>query len=332
MRVLNFYRQVYRLHKHLAAPYATVAGYEGEIRWLEKYFREHRLAGEARELMLADLSDELLAAAMEHKLAKCDCAVPTANKLLRTIKAVWNFAASRTDAATGQKYLPTRPDLARLKEPTREPEAWNVDELARIVAAASRRVGRAHRKGKVGETPAGIWWPALILTVASTGVRISAVMAIESAKLDLARGEVFVSAESQKQAADQRFELKPEVVELLKQLRPQRMRCLFDDWPFDRTNPLSWPALEAHYAEILIAAGLPSTRTDKFHKLRKTFGTWIAAEAGEVVAQAMLGHSHISVTRRYLDKRQLKGPSARDLLPAIPLPAALAARPPENAA
>jgi hypothetical protein len=53
------------------------------------------------------------------------------------------------------------------------------------------------------------------------------------------------------------------------------------------------------------------------------------------VAQAQLGHSSVSVTKRYLDKSKLKGPSARDLLPTIPLPAAILAkiqRPPDNAA
>lgn len=332
MTLRNFYDDVYRIHHHLASPPGTLVAFRGEINGLQKFF-DLQLAAQGlapRPVLLDDLSDELVAGAMEWKLNKLDCAVPTANKLLRTIKALWNFARRK-------KYLTTVPDLDRLKEPQREPEAWSLDELQRILLAASQRVGKAPRKGMVGEIPADLWWPALILMIANTGVRISAIMAIESAKLNLATGEVFVKAETQKQNADQRFELKPEVVQVLALIQPWRHRCVFDDWPFDRQKSLSWPALEDHYEQILAAAGLPTTRHDKFHKLRKTFATFICAEAGPIVAQAMLGHSHMSVTKRYLDKSKLPGQSARDLLPTIPFPAALRQRllplpAPDNAA
>ena len=51
---------------------------------------------------------------------------------------------------------------------------------------------------------------------------------------------------------------------------------------------------------ILKPAGLPNDRHLKFHAIRKTVGTIVAAERGEEVARKALGHSSVSVTRRYI--------------------------------
>lgn len=319
LTLIDFYEQIYRPHKHMASSPHTVTSYRYELANLQNYFDTLRRQRNQppRPLWVSDLSDELLAGAMAWQLAN-ERSHATANKLRRTIATIWRFARRK-------RLIDCLPEVDKLKEHKHEPEAWTLEELGRILEAASKYKGRAPRKGRVGRVLAGVWWPAQILLTVSTGVRISAVMAIESAKLDLTKGEVLVAAATQKHLADQRFDLKPEVCRLLAAMEPQRNRCVFDDWPYDRTQ-LGWPSLEGHYAEILRAAGLPAGAKDKFHKLRRTFATFIAAEAGEVVAQAMLGHSSIYVTRRYLDKRQLGGPSARQLLPAFALPAALQTR------
>lgn len=328
MKLLDFYEDLYRPQKHLASSPHTVASYRYELRNLQNYYNwACRQRGQpTRPLLVEDLSDGLLSGAMAWQIAN-ERSHPTANKLRRTIASIWRFAKRKG-------YVMHNPDVDKLKEHKHEPEAWTLDEFARIVEAAHKYKGRAPRKGRVGRVASGIWWPAQILLTVSTGVRISAVMAIESAHLDLTKGEVLVRAATQKHLSDQRFDLKPEVCEVIAAMEPGRNVCVFDDWPYDRTV-LGWPALESHYAAILRLAGLSAGAKDKFHKLRRTFATFIAAEAGEVVAQAMLGHSSIYVTRRYLDKRQLGGPSAKKLLPAFALPAALQSRlapSPDNAA
>lgn len=48
---------------------------------------------------------------------------------------------------------------------------------------------------------------------------------------------------------------------------------------------------------------MPATGKDMFHKLRRSFATFIAAAGGMDLARAYCGHSHQSVTGRYVDPR-----------------------------
>jgi integrase len=57
----------------------------------------------------------------------------------------------------------------------------------------------------------------------------------------------------------------------------------------------------AWLTSILIAAGLPHGPKDKFHKIRKTTASHIAKAAGASMASAVLGHSDVEVTKRYID-------------------------------
>lgn len=328
MTLLEFYHAVYWPQKHLASPATTVDAYLREIGALQKYAdHERQQRGEPpRPLLVSDLSNELLARAMRWRLAN-DWSVPTANKLLRTISALWRFAHRRG-------LIATLPDLDRLREPVYEPQCWSLDEVALILEACARRQGRAPRRGFVGQTPAGIWWSGLSLMILSTGARISAVMALRTADVDLDAGRVLVRAGTQKNKRDQLFDIKPEVCEVLRAYQAHgRLERLFDDWPFDR-SVVQWPALQSHYEQILRAAGLSDGAKDKFHKLRRTFATFVTAKAGEVAAQSLLGHSSIAVTRRYIDKSKAGGPSARELLPDFALPLSLqsALRVPDSAA
>lgn len=290
MTLREFFERTYKLLSLADASPATVADYSLQVTWLERQFARELVArGEpSRPLALGDLSDELLAAAMLWR-REAGCSAATCNKLFRVVKAVWHLAVKRGHVARS-------PQAERFREPQREPVAWLPEEWAAILQAAAAEPGR------VGDVSAGAWYLALLWFLYSTGVRISAAMATPTANFDARRAEVLVPAASQKQRADQRLQLVPPAVEALVAIRPERHVRLFDDWPYDRTVR-QWPALCKRLKRILARAGLPASRRDLFHKIRRTTITHVDAGAGLAVAQKLAGHSDPRVTRAYIDRR-----------------------------
>jgi hypothetical protein len=59
-------------------------------------------------------------------------------------------------------------------------------------------------------------------------------------------------------------------------------------------------------------AGLPHGQYDLFHKLRRTNATAVCEAAGEEATMRQLGHSSMSVTRRYIDTSKLSAPRIVD--------------------
>jgi len=297
--------------RHLAAASAaTISDLHTQVRTLQKYF-DHisSLAGhEARPVEVGDLTDDLVAGCMAWLLTLPICpgregrTVNTANKWFRNIRFLWRFAQE-------EDLLARRLKVKRYREPTIEPECWSLAELDRILHHAARV------KGRVGDVPAGLFWLSLITFKYSTGVRISAVMKCPIKKLDLPAARVKIAAATQKQKADQVFDLIPQCVEALSQLRPERNARIFDDWPYDRRPASRWRALTQGLRRILRSAELPETSRDLWHKIRRTTITYTAAKAGKAAACEIAGHSHMSVTERYLDKSKLEHLSLRDILP-----------------
>jgi hypothetical protein len=104
-----------------------------------------------------------------------------------------------------------------------------------------------------------------------------------------------------------------EAIEQLIDLDPDR-EFLFP-WPYDLPKPIagtnktkrSWRTLWSHYRRILKRAGLPVTRGDLFHRLRKTTITHIAAASDQENARKAGGHSSLKVTSRYIDPTKMPG-------------------------
>ena len=76
-------------------------------------------------------------------------------------------------------------------------------------------------------------------------------------------------------------------------------------------NPRS---IRRTYDKILDGAGLPASRRDKFHKLRRTVASHIAAEKGLHAASEYLGHQSILTTKRYVDPMMLPDADMSDVL------------------
>ncbi len=300
--VAAFFQHVY-VPDRLALPSqkSSRAAYRSAI----AVFDQHVKSLNQRPAILRDLTDVYIKSAMAAMVAK-GRSPATANRVYRTLKAVWGLAYEL-------EILDRRCRTRAYKEIRREPESWLADEVVALLTAAKNLSGR------VGEAPACDWWPALLLFCLSTGVRISAAMATPTENLDLDRGEVLIPGHVQKQKSDQRLGLLPSAVEYLDRLAPHgRVKCIFDDWPFDRSAP-QWYRLNHRLKSIIVRAGLRPElsqvkRTDLFHKLRKTFASQVAAKAGLPTACALLGHSSMAITKRYIDGRQIQLPHVRDLI------------------
>lgn len=307
IEVLQYYEQAYLPDKH-ARPKSrgTREQFRTDLRTFDLAFR-FRLASEGQRLRnarLADLTDESLKGAMAFQLGRGRTDA-TANRLYRTLCAVWRHAFEKG-------ILTTPPRTKAYKEARREPEAWSLEQYVAILDAAGQL------NGWVGDVLAKKFFSAYLWTTYAIGSRQRVTLSIPTANFDPRRGDVLLPASEQKQNADQRMELLPEAVEAIAQLRSAErgLPLLFGDWTGSITN------FNKRLRRIIVAAGLrPSvdkvTRWDLSHKIRRTFATHACANSDEETVRKLLGHSHISVTRRYLDARFLPRVSARNVVPPL---------------
>jgi integrase len=248
-----------------------------------------------KELLFTDLKDELVEGFLSDCFEK-GCKAGTVNHYLANLLALWRFGWKK--GLTSE--LPR--DVNKLRVETHLPDAWTTEELERLLAAASVV------SGDVCEIPARVWWPALILCLYDTGLRLNALMQRKVADVDFETGWISVPAADQKQRKPQRFKLHNDTLTLLKSMKPLNRPFLFP-WPYVSEHKI----IDA-YREILSAAKLPTTSRDLFHRLRRTSGTAVAMATDENTARDHLGHSSVLMTRRYLDNRQFQPVAAADVI------------------
>lgn len=285
--LLNAFRSKYQPAKLRQATADTAAHYERTVSLLYSF------AG--RELTFQDLTDELV----EDFLSDCferGVKAGTCNHYRADVLALWRFGWKKR--LTNE--LPR--DVPKLQVEQPIVDAWNTAELERIIDAASQLAG------DVCEIPGNIWWPAFILTLYDTGLRFNAVMLRKTSDLDLNTGWLSVDAGDQKQRKGQALKLHDDTLRLARAMKPANREFLFP-WPFSCDHKI-----RDVYREILKAAGLPSSSRCLFHKLRRTSATFVAAATDENTARDHLGHSSVTVTRRYLDPRQMSAVAAADLI------------------
>lgn len=312
----KFFEEVYCEHKPQLA-LRTIEDYSDQISIAEAFFREQRIATghPERSLLLSDLTKPFVLKVIKKRLGE-QKAAGTVDKFRRLAVTLTNFARREFD------YDVDEISMQKLRELKRSNRAWLEGELQKLLTAA------AEDEGMVGNVPAGIWLPALVLFVINTGCRITSVMRTPLACLDLEQGTVIVPAENQKHGADEPFPLTPECREALRVLVWWPMReppaLIFGDWPYDPWHPsrTAWPTLNGRLRTIIVRAGLRKTckevtRKDLWHKLRRTMASYVAARLGKAAAQQLLGHSSPGVTERYLDDRIVSRPDVRTALPKL---------------
>lgn len=247
-----------------------------------------------RPATTADFDELLIARFLAHRVRTREPA--TAAKDRSQLRALWEWAARR-------KMVETWPTIPLIVVPERVPEAWFTDEFQRLLDAA------AQEKVLIGGIPSALWWRAILLVCYDTGERISSVLALKWRNV---RGcTVLYEAEDRKgKRRDLLREITPQTLEAIEAIKG---RSAPDDVVFlwDKHDKYIWRRLEI----ILKRAGLPASRKDKFHKIRKTTASW--SEAGGVSAQRVLDHADPATTRKYLDPRIVKPPSAISVLPKV---------------
>jgi hypothetical protein len=87
----------------------------------------------------------------------------TANKHRAEILAIWRYAWKKRKVEEAPR------DVMRLQLPKQEPEAWSIEEFARIVEASRQE------DEYCCDIPASKWWPAFLLTLYDTGLRFTAI-------------------------------------------------------------------------------------------------------------------------------------------------------------
>jgi integrase len=189
-----------------------------------------------------------------------------------------------------------------MKEPEIVPMGWMADEAQRLLDACKQA------KGFVGTVPAGIWWAALVSILMDTGERIGAVRPLK--KHHLQGGYLLVPAAFRKgQRRDRLYSLQPATVDLIKQACKSNPNT-DDMFPWDRSETYIYKRFSA----ILKAAGLPTDRRSKFHRIRRTVASAVTAAGGD--ATAALDHASPKTTKKYLDPRIVGSVSVSEILAA----------------
>lgn len=254
-------------------------------------------ATEPRLKLFDELGQDTITLAMAW-LVERQRAPSTANKFRATLNAMWELAHDRG-------LVSSRPRNRKYRCELEDPIALTPAEKTAVLEQAGRVPGR------VGDVPAGDWWLLLLLLLCNTGARITVLRETPTACLDGARGELLLPARWQKQRRDQRLALWPSTRQQIARLRivERGLVRLLDDWPYRLDT------LRRQYSRLILApAGVSTDRKHKFHCLRKTLGSEVAAAGGIVTAQQVLGHSSMSVTERYIDPRYAERPCVTELV------------------
>lgn len=284
MRIDKYFEEIYRPKKLWGKSLNTSRLYRLSIKSFERTL--------GRPANLADLTNENVMRHMERVLA-LGRSKATANKDREQLLVIWRHACR-------QRILKDWPDVPKAIEPVRTPEAWLAEDLEALLAAARRQTGT------IGSAPAGVFWESLIRLCLDTAERIGAVMGLTWD--DLERDWLTVRAELRKGSKrDKRYQLSSETLRLLTELKKfNGNKPTIFHWPLHPTY------IWAKYGQVVKAAGLPSGRKCKLHRLRKT--TASIAHACGLNAQELLDHQERRTTASYLDPRFTRAEQASDVV------------------
>ncbi len=234
------------------------------------------------EPTLADLTEDSVLGWMVAMRSAGGKQNATINSSKHRIIALWEWAARK-------RLVDEFPTIADLKEPRRTPKAWSQEQLNTLLSACQ------HQQGLILGVPASLWWTGLHLVLWDCGERISAILALTWSHVNLDGGRLDIPAELRKgQGQDMSYSLHPDTVAVLRSLRAAT----------DKDEIFPWRCTRAYlfmvYTKLLKDAGLPHDRVSKFHRMRRSVASHMAAAGGN--ATRALAHSSEEVTRRsYLD-------------------------------
>ena len=291
MNLQDFFSNVYRPLRLRGKAANSVRLHLCVIRAFERFLE--------RPATLADLEELTLARFLEHRAA-IGRSPFTVERERCGLLALARLAALR-------RLIDHAPEVPQGILPRETPRAWSIEELGRLFAAANGM------PGMIGTVPAPLWWRSLLAVLWETGARISEVLDAPAEALQAPY--LTISAASRKGgAAGKVYKLSTSTIAALERVREPVGRL----FPWDRCRATVWN----RFRGLVRAAGLDAGRGSRFHAIRRSTASWIAAAGLDPVAA--LGHGSARMCKLwYLDPRVADtGPKPCDVLPHIDEPGA----------
>ncbi|MDP6723542.1 MAG: site-specific integrase, partial [Pirellulaceae bacterium] len=207
-------------------------------------------------------------------------------------------------------YLAKLPKIKFLKPRSKAPSYVSPDEFAAIYQACGVATWP-----RVPNIDTADWWRALLITAYLTGWRISELLNLRRANVDLDQGVAILEAEATKGKRAERVPLHPVVVEHLKSINGFSVEM----FPIGGGRRPLWD----QFGEIQTAAEVSKPGGDRFgfHDLRRAFATMNADRLTADALQALMRHQSYSTTQKYIAvARQLQQTTSQLFVPEISPP------------
>lgn len=243
----------------------------------------------AGAIHVEQINNDLLVSFMRSRMRRCSPA--TVSRNVKDICTILKFAAKRL------RLNVSVPDVEPVAIPRPIPTAWTMAEMEQIIAVCGRLPGTM-RNLAVRQSE---WWMALVLFLYDTGARIQAALALDPRDFHPQNCVAVLRGEHAKTGLEQVVDIGPDTTAAIKRVLESR------DWlePVVFRYPWATRKLWLDFHSILTAAGLSSGKYVGFHRIRKTHATQQVIAVGWEQARVALGHSSESITRCYVDVRQL---------------------------
>jgi integrase len=254
------------------------------------------------EIEVEQISEALLIEFQKARLKKC-----TTSTVFRNIKdltMLMRFAKRRLKLGVEIPEVDPVPILRAI------PTAWTLEEMNRLLVACQALNGpMRHLPVSRAE-----WWTALMLFLYDSGSRIKAALALSVKDVNAMKSTAILRGEHAKTGHEQMVDLGPETIEAIQRVIAQR------NWKEDAVfvYPYCIRRIWVEFHEIMDAAKVPAGKYIGFHRVRKTHATQQVIAHGWDQARVALGHSSESMTKRYVDIRQI--PRQASLLPRLGKP------------
>lgn len=194
--------------------------------------------------------------------------------------------------------IPMRiPHVDPVQVPHPIPTAWTLKELSSLVSCCESL------SGEMRHLPIrrSLWWMALILFLYDSGSRIRAALSLSVHDFDAETYTATLRGEHAKTGLEQVVDLSGQTVESMQEVTKaigKRSGLVF---PYPWCHRKLW----TDFHEIVHDAGVRGGKYVGFHRLRKTHATQQVVAVGWEQARVALGHSSESMTKRYVDIRQI---------------------------
>lgn len=288
MRLIDLFNDLYRPLRLRGRSPETARLYGCTLRAFGRWL--------GREPEMRDLDELVLARYLESRAGKV--APLTVEKERSQLMALAGLAWER-------RLIGTKPTCPQGTVPERVPQAWSVEELRAVMAAASlpstwKRDGEWKSR----------FFAAILPVLYETGERVGAML--EARIEDYTRPHLVVRAEARKgRKRDRVYRMTADTCDRVEAVIADRSSGRVFVWPQSRTG--LWKAFGA----VVVAAGLDNRKRLRFHQIRRSAASHYAAAGGDAVE--MLDHSSPRITKRwYLDPRLAdRGSRPCDVLPLI---------------